>query len=384
MASSLDGRDGPRRLQAVEAALEERAEDLAVDFVFDRPSLLSRRPGLARTFFAERCVPQRQIEQMRAAFHAIGVRTEVFESDHAFLAAVARGATKRKSDELRLVYNGLGYSVGKDAFQPGRKALLPLIADSYGLVCLNSNAYACTITLHKFHSFRLLQGLGVTVPKTWQFRLEDGWVDGEPDHGIKVIAKSTYDAWAVGVNDSSVFVSNANCTDRVAALAESIGQDLSVQEFKSGKEVYVPVFSCPELVTGPPVESVLRRAPTDEDAYVTLADNLDDAAIFYRPFVADEEVLARLRGAARRIFDLLQMEGFGRIDFRVDAEGQPWVFDIAISPGMEAGGAGAKSVAVYGFDHARFVRLVAAATLATRGLLDVSATTRSQAAKTLG
>jgi D-alanine-D-alanine ligase len=270
-----------------------------------------------------------------------------------------------------VAYNGLGYSVGDGAFRPGRKSLIPLIADSYGFTCANSDAYACAFTLHKFHCFTLLHAFGVRTPQTWQYGPASGWISGSPPSGTKVIAKSAYESWAVGVTRASVFVVDDSCTTRVAAIADEIGQAVTVQEFISGPEVYVPVLSCPELVTTPPVESILTRAPHDHDAFVTLDDNLDEDALFYRRFDGGDVVDERLRSSARQIFELLQLEGFGRIDFRVDAEGQPWVIDVAISPGMEAGGAGSKSLAEYGVDHASFIRLVVAASLATRGLLAV-------------
>jgi len=355
-------------LAEIELALKEHADDLAVYLVYDRASLIATRPGLARTYFAERCVPDAQLRRMRDAFLSVGAHAEILGGEHEFLAAMAvvRDCAQRK---LQVIYNGLSYNVGKGAFEPGRKALLPLLADSYGLMCVNSNAYPCTFTLHKFHCFTLLRALGVKAPRTWQYRLEKGWVHGHPPLGTKVIAKPTYESWAVGVDEASVFIADESCSTHVEGLAERVGQDITVQEFITGIEVYVPVLSCPELVATSPMESVLTRAPGDLHAFVTLEDNLSDDAIFYRRFDGGEEVDRHLRSSALRVFDLLQLEGFGRIDFRIDADGQPWVFDIAISPGMERGGAGAKSLAEYGFDYPSFVRLVVAASMATKGLI---------------
>lgn len=369
MADSFHGCDGRERLESLESALRRRAEDLAVFFVFDRPELASERPGLSRTYFAERCAPDSQIEGMLAAVRAIGAQAELFEGDHKFLAALAAGHHKDIDKELQIAYNGLGYSVGADAFEPGRKSLIPLVADSYGLVCANSDAYACAFTLHKFHCFTLLDILDIRVPRTWHYRREEGWMKRSPPMGAKVIVKSTYESWSVGVTDRSVFLVDEDCERRVAEIAESISQDVTVQDFIAGREVYVPVFSCPKLVVSSPVESVLSRAPDDPDAVVTIEDSMKDEGVSYRLFDADPDLGDDLRSLALEVFRTLRLRGFARIDFRIDEDDQPWVIDVAVSPGVGPTGAGSTSLADYGFDYPSFIRLVIAATLGTKGLL---------------
>ena len=56
---------------------------------------------------------------------------------------------------------------------------------------------------------------------------------------MKVIAKSTYENWSVGVTDASIFHVDDSCDARVATIAEAIGQPVTVQQFISGTEVGV-------------------------------------------------------------------------------------------------------------------------------------------------
>jgi D-alanine-D-alanine ligase len=360
-----------RELLALEQTLEQRGRDLALLLVYDRPSRTAERPGLARTFFAQRCVSDDQLDQMIEAFRAIGAYVEVFEGERPFLAALAEGRVWRLGRSLLVAYNGIGWGIGVGGFEPGRKALIPLVADSYGLVCPNADAYGCVLTLHKFHCATILRSLGVRMPRTWHYRPDAGWIGAPPAPGTKIIAKSTFEAWSVGVTESSVFVVDDAPDQRVAALAGAIGQPVTVQEFVSGTEVYVPVLASPAPIALPPMEVLLEKAPGDPDAIMTIDDNLRPGAVTYRRYDAREEVLERLRAGALEVFRLLGLRGFVRVDFRVDGGGRPWVIDIAVSPGLELGGSGAGSLAECGFDHARFLRLVIAATLAERGLLSV-------------
>jgi D-alanine-D-alanine ligase len=360
--------EGKLRLNTLEKALVGRAEDLAMFLLFDRPSIVAERPALARTFVAERCETEAQLDGLMEAFRTVGAYVELFENERPFLAALARGRLQDLDRKIQVVYNGMGWGVG-GGFRPGRKALIPLVADSYDMVCANSDGYACAIGMHKFHAFRLLSALGLRIPPVWQYRLGDGWVDGSPPEGMKIIVKSTYEAWSVGVTEESVFAVDDSCEERAAHIAEGIGQPVTVQKFISGPEVCVTVISCPELVVLPPMESILTKAPGDPNAIMTIDDNLNEEGISFRRFDGEAAVVNRLRDSASRIFELLQLDGFTRMDFRIDDSGQVWATDVSVSPGLEADGAAAGSFADYDFDYSRFIRAVVAGTLGSRGIL---------------
>jgi D-alanine-D-alanine ligase len=369
-----------QRLLELERGLVARARDLALFLVYDRPSRVAERPGLARTYFAQRCVSDEQLQETIDAFRAVGAYVELFEGERPLLAALADGRLACLGRELQVIYNGIGWGIGAGGFQAGRKALIPLIADSYGVLCANSDAYACTLTLHKFHCYTVLRSLGVPTPQAWHYRVPDGWIGDPPSQGARVIAKSTYEAWSVGVTDGSVFVVDESCERHVASIADAIGQAVTVQEFIPGREVYVPVISCPEPTALPPIEAVLERAPGDPDAVMTIEDNLRDGAVRYVRCANDPDLIELLARSAVHVFDLLGLDGFTRIDFRVDDEGQPWLIDVAVSPGLGAASAAFSAFASLGIEHPAFLRVAVAASLASRGLLNrPSSTTRLRA-----
>ncbi|MDQ3741368.1 MAG: hypothetical protein M3389_10560 [Actinomycetota bacterium] len=354
----------------MERALTARGRELALFLVYDRPEREAERPGLARAFFARRCVSDAQLSQTIEAFRAIGAYVELFEGERPFLAALADGRLERLGRPLRVVYNGIEGGIGFDGFEPGRKALIPAVADSYELVCANSNAYACALGRHKFHYLTVLAALGVPTPRAWHYRPGLGWAGGHaPPEGRKVIAKSTYESWSVGVTEDSIFTVDPSCEGRVDAIARAIGQPVTVQEFVAGPEVCVPVLSLPDRLATPPVEAVLAKSPADPTAVMTIDDNLRDGAVTYRPFDAPKEVSARLAGAAVTAFTALELQAFARIDFRIADAGLPWVIDVGVSPGLSTAGSAFASLSALGFDHPAFLRLVVAATLAHRGLL---------------
>lgn len=361
--------DVQRSLQELVDGIKAMGSDLALFLVYDRPSRASERPGLERAFFTQRCVSDEQLRQTIEAFRSIGAYVRLFEGERPFMAALADGRIDRIGRPLKVVYNGIEGSIAHDAFQPGRKALIPSVADSYGMICANSNAYACALGRHKFHYLTVLSSLGLPVPRTWHFRPGRGWAgNASPPTGMKVIAKSTYESWSVGVTEESVFHVDTDCTARVARLADEIGQAVTVQEFVSGSEICVPVLAVPERFATPPVEAVLAKAPGDPNAVMTIGDNLARGGVTYR-VLADDALNIRLGILARAAFDSLELDSFARVDLRVTSAGDPYIFDIGVSPGLSIGSSAFASISSLGFKHADFLHVVVAASLASRGLL---------------
>jgi len=363
-------RGTPEDLHAVERALIQKAQDLALYLVYDRPERVSERPGLVRTYFAQRCVSDEQLDLMIDAFRSVGAYVEVFHGERPFMKALADGRLQRMAQSLKVAYNGIGWGIAIDGFKPGRKSLIPLVADSYSLICANSDAYACAISLHKFHSSLVLEALGVLTPKTWQYRPPQGWIGKPPAPGTRVIAKSTYEAWSVGVTQESVFVVDESSEARVASIAEGIGQPVTVQEFIPGREVCVPVLSCPERVVTPPMEAIMTRAPGHPDAVMTVDDNLRKGAVSHRRFDGSPKLIEQLSESALAVFEIFDLQGLTRIDFRIDEHDRPWVFDVAIDPGVGLKSSAFLSLAELGFDHGGFLRTAIAATLGAEGRLD--------------
>jgi len=347
----------------LDAALTARGDDLAVYLVFDRPRREQERPGLSRLSFAQRCESDEALETLASAFRDVGAYVELFEGEQEFVGALDSGRLRTLGRTLQVVYNGIGWGVGPDGFMVGRKALVPLLADSYRLTCVNADAYACAFTLHKFHSFLVLDSLGIRVPATWQFRGDYGWVGNRPPNGTRVIAKSNFEAWSVGVTADSVFLVDERAEGRLRALEQELGQPVIAQEFIPGVEVCVPILVGPRSEVAPPVKAILERAPNDPEAFMTIDDTVAAAGYTHTIYEASEALLSELRSTTIDVAHKLSLRGLCRMDFRVDAAGVPWLFDVAIEPGISQRSSAFRSFASFGLAHDEFVRAVFAASL---------------------
>lgn len=364
-------------LREIEDAIRRVGSQLAVYLVYEHPSQVIERPGLAKVSFAQRCASEQELNDTIAAFRDIGAYVEVFQGERPFLESLVSGRLRKLGREIEVIYSGIGFGITEGGFEPGRMAMLPSIADTYQILCANSDAYTCAFTMHRYHSFLVLRSLGIATAPVWHFDLKNGWMGQAPPVATKIIVKSTYEAWSVGVSDDSVFVVDDSTEERVAEIAAAIGQPVTLQEFVSGREVCLPLVATPSIHVLPPVEQILDKAPGDPDAVLTHRDNLGHSGLSYVPFVGSEDIVRQMASTAKKVFRIFQQRALGRMDFRIDEQGRPWLTDVAITPGLSTVSSTFASFTQFGFTHSEFLRIVLGASLASAGKLNTQGARRT-------
>jgi len=266
-----------------------------------------------------------ELEQIVGAMRALGLYVKSYFSEDEFIEAVIHGEVSALPRTLKLVYNSAQTGVG-----PGRKALVPSFCRLHNIVTTSSDAYVVSLARHKYHTACILRTAGVPVPGTWCFMPGRGWLSGaRPPEGTRVIVKLTYESASIGMDADSVRFSDGTLDDFAATVAARYDQPLTVQEFISGHEVETPVIGLAQpfspIVVGISIDG--RRELRDE--FLTYQRVFADDYGFYS---YEDSLASAIKSAARTAFDALGIRGFGRIDFRIDAEGDFYLIDVATNP----------------------------------------------------
>lgn len=93
----------------------------------------------------------------------------------------------------------------------------------------------------------------------------------------------------------------------------------------------------------PLAEIIFRDFPAQKPRLVGYRAKWDEPSFEYRNTVRrfvdehEESVLcAALRQIASRCWDIFRLRGYARVDFRVDADGRPWVLEVNANPCLSA------------------------------------------------
>jgi D-alanine-D-alanine ligase len=154
--------------------------------------------------------------------------------------------------------------------------------------------------------------------------------------------KSTIEDASLGIAQASVVEDAARLKERVEFVHEQIKSDALVEEYIAGRELYIGVMGNERLTRLPVWEMVFGSMPASLAAIATRKVKWDKryqkrydittrAAVDLQP-----AVLARLDKLSRRIYRVLGMSGYARMDFRVTADGHIYVLEANANPNLEA------------------------------------------------
>ncbi len=221
-------------------------------------------------------------------------------------------------------------------------SVAPLLYESMGLPYTGSPASALLITSDKVATKRLLQEAGLPTP---------GWLAEGSQSRLsfpgRYILKCTSEHASFGMHDDAVIQARDE-DELILALnrhQERVGRPCFAEAFVDGREFNLSVLGSPE---GPQVlpasEIDFSSYPHGKPRIVGYEAKWDENSyefghtprVFDFP-AADRKLLSQLESLAVRTYKLLGMRGYGRVDFRVNAQGQPWVLEANCNPCLTSG-----------------------------------------------
>lgn len=219
--------------------------------------------------------------------------------------------------------NCLIYNLVRNGLGDNKKTIIPAFCELVGLNYTSSASLSCALCRNKYYFSTLLQTHNIPVPKSWLLTADGTWFKDTPPNGIRVICKPCSESASQGVNETGVFSIATGVFERYK------GMNCIVQEFIDGEECEVPVFKVKNTIKAlPPVGIDLK-----ENIVLSEQISADNQYGFYcLGDTQSENTLDKIETYAEQAFRLMQMDVYGRIDFRINSHGVPYIFDISTTP----------------------------------------------------
>lgn len=172
-----------------------------------------------------------------------------------------------------------------------------------------------------------------------------------------VVVKSVNEEASLGLSQASVVSSDEKLRERVDFMHETFGVDVIVEEYVEGRELYVGVMGNQRLQTFPVWELPFAQLPDHVPRIATAKIKWDlDYQKKYKIATrraegldaASEEHIARL---CKRIYRVLGLSGYARMDLRLSEDGQVYVLEANPNPDLKNGEDFAESAYAAGIDY---------------------------------
>jgi D-alanine-D-alanine ligase len=213
----------------------------------------------------------------------------------------------------------------------------------------------------------LLQGAGLPTPS---FSVIDALPVPDCTLGWPVIVKPAAQDASLGLDQGSVVTNQKQLNERVAALLQSYGPPVLVEEFVGGREFNVGLIEVPELQVLPIGEILF----TDKDPNFWPIVSYDAK---WKPGTRDYEstpprfpaeitprLQERLGTLAKKAFRLLGCRDYARVDFRLRPSGKPFILEVNPNPDFNPSAGLPASLELAGMTHRQFTLDLVHATLA--------------------
>lgn len=185
-----------------------------------------------------------------------------------------------------------------------------------------------------------------------------------------ILVKPLKEEASYGIAQASFVENDDQFRERVQFIHEKLEQDAIAEEYIAGRELYVSILGNHRLQVFPIRELVFREVPPDEPKIATYRAKWDEE---YRKrwglqnqFADDlDPALARtIQETCKRIYHLLTIEGYARIDLRLTAANELYFIEANPNPILAADEDFAQSALKSGLSYPqlidRIVRLGAA------------------------
>ena len=230
--------------------------------------------------------------------------------------------------DVDLVFNIAEGLVGRN-----REAQVPALCELVGIPYTGSDSATLAIALDKALAKKVFKQHGILTPEFQLF--ETGRERLLPGMKFPVIVKPNAEGSSKGIAGTSVFDEEVGMRAAVKTIIEKYRQPALVEQYITGREFTVGLLGDRRPRVLPPMEICFKDKSLERPVYdfTVKQDWVKHVEYKCPPPLTPAEAKA-IERAARETFDALDCRDFARIDVRMNAQGQVYVFEVNPLPGL--------------------------------------------------
>lgn len=214
-----------------------------------------------------------------------------------------------------------------------RESQVPMILEMSGIPFVGADALTLGLTLDKVMAKKIFMADKISTPKFFEVKSVDALTD--TDHmKYPLIVKPRFEGSSKGLSESSKVHNIDELKKQVEYIIDTYKQPALVEEFISGQEFTVAVVGNDSPEALPIVQIKIDGRLKLNDKFYTFARITSDRLEYVCPAKIDKDLEKKIKDMAVKTFDAVECRDFGRVDFRVDSDGKPYVLEINPLPSL--------------------------------------------------
>ena len=214
-----------------------------------------------------------------------------------------------------------------------RESQVPVILEMAGIPFVGSDALTLGLTLDKIMAKKIFMAEKIPTPKFFEIKNIDSLL-GTDHLKFPLIVKPRFEGSSKGLSDDSRVENKEDLKKQAEFIINAYKQPALVEEFISGSEFTVAIIGNDNPTVFPVVQIKIDGRLTLNDKFYTFARITSDRLEYICPAKITHELSKKIADIAVRAYNSVECRDFGRVDFRVDKDGNPFVLEINPLPSL--------------------------------------------------
>lgn len=265
--------------------------------------------------------------QVAAALAATKIRVTLMPVRNHIREVIDKLRRRRPDVIINLCEGFRGYA----AFEAQIAGLLELM----GIPFTGNSSAALGLCQDKFRTKAVLKAAGLITPRSWLIITADDIPKKLP---FPLMVKPNMEDASIGIGPHSVVNDQTTLRRQIIRLLKRYRSPVLIEEYIDGREFNVAVIENAGFRALPVSEIIFRDLPRTTPKIVGYEAKWKESSAWYRktlpmcPAPISSLLAGRLRQMGIAACTSLRIQGYARVDFRVDRRGQPFILEINPNP----------------------------------------------------
>jgi len=214
-----------------------------------------------------------------------------------------------------------------------RESQVPILLEMAGIPFVGADALTLSLALDKIMAKKIFIAEKIPTPKFFEIKTSDELMN--VDHcKFPLIVKPRFEGSSKGLSEDSRVKTKEELKKQIEYILNTYKQPALIEEFISGQEFTVAVVGNEPPEVMPVVQIKIDGRLKLNDKFYTFARITSERLEYICPAHINQDLKKKLTDLALKTYRAVECQDFGRIDFRVDNTGAPYVLEINPLPSL--------------------------------------------------
>jgi D-alanine-D-alanine ligase len=225
------------------------------------------------------------------------------------------------------------FNISEGLFGRNRESQVPMLLEMARIPYVGADGLSLAVSLDKIMAKKIFIADGIPTPRFFEVKPGDS-VDGLDHLKFPLFVKPRFEGSSKGLSEASKVGNLAELKKQVDFITSTYKQPALIEEFIRGEEFTVAVLGNDEPEAMPVVQIKIDGKLDLKDKFYTFGHIKDDSVEYVCPAPISEGLKKKLSELAVKTYSAIECRDFGRVDFRVDEKGHPYVLEINPLPSL--------------------------------------------------